>query len=42
MCIRDRLKRHDGKVAKAALEADVDRAYLYRLLKRHGISSDGA
>ncbi len=39
--LADLLKRHDGKVAKAALEADVDRAYLYRLIKRHGLSADG-
>jgi DNA-binding NtrC family response regulator len=34
------LQRHQGKVAKAALEAEVDRAYLYRLIKRHGLSGE--
>ncbi len=31
------LRLHDGKVAKAASAAGIDRAYLYRLLRRHGI-----
>ncbi|MFT3841919.1 MAG: sigma 54-interacting transcriptional regulator [Myxococcaceae bacterium] len=29
--------RHAGKVAEAAVEADVDRVYLYRLMRKHGI-----
>lgn len=31
------LARHHGKVAKAAVEADVDRVYLYRLMRKHGL-----
>ncbi len=31
------LERHDGKVAAAAIEAEVDRVYLYRLMRKHGI-----
>jgi two-component system response regulator GlrR len=32
------LAAHDGRVSAAAHTAGIDRAYLYRLLKRHGIS----
>ncbi len=31
------LARADGKVATAARDAGVNRAYLYRLLRRHGL-----
>jgi DNA-binding NtrC family response regulator len=31
------LKKHDGKVARAAAAAGLDRRYLYRILRRHGI-----
>jgi transcriptional regulator of acetoin/glycerol metabolism len=33
------LERHGGKVSQAAVEADVDRVYLYRLMRKHGIKS---
>jgi DNA-binding NtrC family response regulator len=33
------LARHGGKVAAAASAADVDRVYLYRLMRRHGIEN---
>jgi DNA-binding NtrC family response regulator len=33
------LKAHDGKVAAAANAAEVDRVYIYRLMKRHGIKT---
>ena len=33
------LKRHQGKVAAAAVEAEVDRVYLYRLLRKHGLKA---
>jgi two-component system, NtrC family, response regulator GlrR len=29
------LERHDGKVSRAAQEADVDRVYLYRLIRKY-------
>lgn len=29
---------HDGKVARAAAVAGIDRAYCYRVLRRHGIA----
>ncbi len=31
------LEKHKGKVSVAAVEADVDRVYLYRLMRKHGI-----
>jgi DNA-binding NtrC family response regulator len=33
------LERHQGKVAQAAQAAGIDRVYLYRLMRRHGIKS---
>jgi len=33
------LSRHGGKVSQAALEAEVDRVYLHRLMRKHGITS---
>jgi DNA-binding NtrC family response regulator len=33
------MRRFDGKVARAAAAAEVDRVYLYRLLRKHGLKS---
>jgi two-component system, NtrC family, response regulator GlrR len=35
--LRALLALHQGKVSQAASSADMDRVYLYRLLRRHGI-----
>jgi DNA-binding NtrC family response regulator len=35
--IEDLLRRHDNRVAAAARAAGMNRAYLYRLLQRHGL-----
>ncbi len=35
MYIAHMLERHDGNVAAIAKEADVDRTYIYRLMRRH-------
>ncbi|QRO02353.1 sigma 54-interacting transcriptional regulator [Archangium violaceum] len=35
--LRALLELHQGKVSQAAAGADMDRVYLYRLLRRHGI-----
>ncbi len=35
--VSELLRLHDGKVSRAAAEAGIDRTYLYRLLRRHGI-----
>jgi DNA-binding NtrC family response regulator len=32
------LRLHDGKVSRAAAAAGIDRAYFYRVLRRHGIA----
>ena len=36
----DLLKRHNGNISKAALEAQVNRKTIHRLLKRHGLAED--
>jgi transcriptional regulator of acetoin/glycerol metabolism len=33
------LEAHDKKVAAAAADAEIDRTYFYRLLRRHGLST---
>ncbi|MFO0600855.1 MAG: sigma 54-interacting transcriptional regulator [Myxococcaceae bacterium] len=35
------LARHGGSVSKAAPEAEVDRVYLYRLLRKYGLKASG-
>lgn len=35
--LRALLDLHQGKVSQTAVGADMDRVYLYRLLRRHGI-----
>jgi two-component system, NtrC family, response regulator GlrR len=34
------LERHHGKVSQAAVEADVDRVSLYRLMRKHGLKPE--
>lgn len=34
------LMEHDGNVSKSAREAEMDRVYLHRLMKRHGFTSN--
>jgi transcriptional regulator of acetoin/glycerol metabolism len=31
------LQRHDGNVSAAARDAEMDRKYLYKLAKKHGV-----
>jgi two-component system response regulator GlrR len=33
------LERHKGKVSEAARSAQMDRVYLYRLIKRYGLKT---
>jgi DNA-binding NtrC family response regulator len=35
--VRRLLARHDGNVARAAVEAGVDRTYIYRLIRKHSL-----
>lgn len=35
------LKRNDGNISKSAREADIERAYLQRLIKKYGIDVNG-
>ena len=37
--IRDLLGRNDGNISKAAREAQIERAYLQRLIKKHGLNA---
>ncbi len=38
--IADLLKRNEGNISRAAREADIERTYLKRLMKKYGITSD--
>jgi two-component system nitrogen regulation response regulator GlnG len=35
--LTDLLERHDGNVSQAARSADIERAYLQRLVRKHGL-----
>jgi two-component system response regulator GlrR len=37
----DLLARHKGKVTQAAQAAGIDRVYLHRLMRRHGLKGSG-
>ncbi len=38
--LSDLLKRHNGNISKAALEAQINRKTIHRLLKRHRLTED--
>ena len=38
--LSDLLKRHSGNISKAALEAQINRKTIHRLLKRHRLTED--
>jgi two-component system response regulator AtoC len=38
--LSDLLKRHNGNISKAALDAQVNRKTIHRLLKRHRLTED--
>jgi len=38
--LKQLLERHGGNVTQAAREAEVDRVYIHRLLRKYGIKSE--
>lgn len=39
--IRNLLEQHDGNISHAAREADIDRKYFRKLMRKYGITADG-